>query len=381
MAREEIPITPEVLTWARERAHFSVEEARERFKNIEAWERGETFPTYPQLERISDTFNVPIALFFFPQPPEVPPINESFRTIQGGDFDKLPRRIHYMLRKAQSIQINLYELNDGQNPAENFILNNEFFTPDTEISVTAQRVRDFLSISLETQISWEDSDVAFKSWRNVLEDHGVAVFKDAFRDEDFSGFCLYDAKFPLIYINNSVKTRQIFTLFHELAHLLWKTSGVDVIDSGIREELNFDDHQVEVICNKFASEFLLPQESFEVDFQGYEADENTATMLAERYHVSRELIYRRFLDKALITQEEYLNASRRWISQRQTTSSGNYYWTKVTYLGTNYLRLAFSQYYKNKISESELADYLDTKVVNLSKLENYLARSMANVRF
>lgn len=39
---------------------------------------------------------------------------------------------------------------------------------------------------------------------------------------------IYDKVFPLIIVNNSMaKTRQIFTLFHELGHLLFETSGID----------------------------------------------------------------------------------------------------------------------------------------------------------
>ena len=99
-------------------------------------------------------------------------------------------------------------------------------------------------------------------------------------------------------------------------------------------------------------------------------------MLARRYHVSRESVYRRFLDRGDITQEEYLRAAERWIGQRQTGTGGDYYWNKIAYLGTNYINLAFSRYYQNHISEVQLADYLDTKVKNLSKLEDYFSRKV-----
>lgn len=376
MTRERIPITPEVLRWARERARFSIDEVRAEFRDIEAWEQGEAFPTYPQLERLSEAFKVPVAVFFFPEPPDVPPLRESFRILPDAQFDALPREVRFLLRKAKALQINLAELNDGQNPAEQFILRDISFTPDMDIPVMARRLRAYLDVPLNVQTSWADSEAAFDAWREVLEVHGLAVFKDAFRNEFYSGFCLYDETFPLIYVNNSVKTRQIFTLFHELAHLLFHTSGINTLSDEPDEDLPPLDRHIEIVCNRFAAEFLLPAAQFEADIRGLAPTEQTAALLANRYHVSRESIFRRFLDRGDITREEYRRSADLWAGQRQVGSGGNHYWTKIAYLGTNYINLAFSRYYQNRISEPELADYLDTKVKNLPKLESYFSRKV-----
>ena len=377
MPREQIPITPEVLQWARERAGYTLAEVRADFRNIDAWERGDCFPTYPQLERLSELFKTPIAVFFFPDPPDVPQIRESFRTLPDAQFDALPRPMLFLLRKAKSLQISLFELNEGRNRAERFVLADLGFQPDMDIPVIARRVRDYLGVPLNVQTGWIDSEAAFEAWRQTLEQHGIAVFKDAFQNDFYSGFCLYDEIFPLIYVNNSVKTRQIFTLFHELAHLLFHTSGIDTSTYEIDEALLPPHRDVEAVCNRFAAEFLLPAVCFETDTQDLPPNEETAELLAQRYHVSREFVYRRFLDRGDITQDEYLRASQRWAEQRQTRAGGDYYWNKITYLGTSYINLAFSRYYQNHISEAELADYLDTKVKNLSKLENYFTRKVA----
>jgi len=50
MRYEALPATPALITWARTRAGISIEEATKIFKRIQAWEDGEAFPTYPQLE-------------------------------------------------------------------------------------------------------------------------------------------------------------------------------------------------------------------------------------------------------------------------------------------------------------------------------------------
>ena len=376
MPREQIPITPKVLRWARERAGFSPEEARKYFSKIEKWEAGKAFPTYPQLERLSDKFRVPVAVFFFPEPPNVPPIRNSFRTLPDVRFNELPREIRFLLRKAKVFQINLSELNDGKNPADRFILSDLRFTQDMNIIAMARRVRDYLEVSFSKQMSWSDSDVAFSAWREVLEDHGVAIFKDAFENDFFSGFCIYDERFPVIYVNNSSsRTRQIFTLFHELAHLLFHTSGINTRSHESDEDLSPSSRRIEVICNQFAAEFLLPMSRFKKDIRGRAPNEETAKLLADRYHVSRESVFRRFVDSNLITPDEYPDFAQRREEQYRG-QGGNYYWTKITYLGTNYIDLAFSKYYQNRISEPELADYLDTKVKNLPQLENYFFKKV-----
>lgn len=356
---------------------FPLEEARQKFPHIESWEAGEAFPTYPQLEALAGAFKVPIAVFFFPEPPEVPPVRESFRTLPDVQFARIPRRIHFLLRRANALQMNLVELNNGQNPAERHILRNLAFDPDIDVQEMARIVRDYLGVPIEEQIAWENEDAALEAWRAVFESVGIAVFKDAFREGSYSGFCLYDSVFPLIYINNSgAKTRQIFTLFHELAHLLFNTSGVDTAYDEQIDDLPPDDRRIEILCNRFAAEFLLPSSVFEIAIRGKEPSEETATAIANRYKVSRESVFRKFLDRYLITEEIYRDAAQRWSHQRQSTSGGNHYWTKIAYLGINYVNLAFSRYHQNHITEPQLADYLDVKVKNLPKLESYVQRKM-----
>ena len=91
--------------------------------------------------------------------------------------------------------------------------------------------------------------------------------------------------------------------------------------------------------------------------------------------MSREFIYRRFLDRNLISQAEYESTSLRWAEQQRTgEGGGNYYYTKISYLGSDYVKLALSQYYQNRIDEAQLAEYLDIKPRNISTFEEYALR-------
>jgi Zn-dependent peptidase ImmA (M78 family) len=373
---EGIAVNGDVITWARERAGFSPQEAAQKFPKIAAWEAGTALPSYPQLESMADEFRIPIAVFFFPERPNVPRIEETFRTLPDTEFARLPRRIQFLLRKAKAFQLGLHELTQGRNPSERLITRDVEFTVRMSPDTMAARVRDYLGVSLDQQTAWRDVDEALKEWRQTLYRVGIFVFKDAFREERFSGFSLYDEVFPIIYVNNSAaQTRQIFTLFHELGHLLFHTSGIDPLDDEYVERLPERPRHIEVLCNRFATQFLVPERAFEVAFAGQPATERTAELLAERFHVSREFIFRKFLDHDLITREDYGRAARKWAAQKQEGGGGNHYWSKLSYLGRDYVALAFSQYHANRIDETQLGEYLDMKPKNVGTLEEYFVRA------
>ena len=58
-------------------------------------------------------------------------------------------------------------------------------------------------------------------------------------------------------------------------------------------------------------------------------------------------------------------------------SGGNPYWTKISYLGRDYIRLALSQYHQNRIDQVQLADFLDSKPRHIGTLEEYFVRGEA----
>jgi Zn-dependent peptidase ImmA (M78 family) len=271
------------------------------------------------------------------------------------------------------------ELSGGRNTSERLITRDLTFNPPVNLREMVQRVRDYLGVDLEDQKNLPDNDAAFKHWREALLRAGVYVFKEAFRIDEFSGFCLYDDVFPIIFVNNSsAKTRQIFTLFHELAHLLFRTSGIDTIHDEFIPKLANDARRVEILSNRFAAEFLLPEDAFEAAMRGEPHTEAAVERVAALFHVSREFVFRRFLDREWIDQRTYDEASKRWAEQRHTGGpGGDYYWTKLAYLGRDYVALALTQYRQNRIDENQLAEYLDTKPKNLAGIEDYFARGGA----
>jgi transcriptional regulator with XRE-family HTH domain len=162
-----LPITPALVTWARRRAGLSIDDAK-NFGKIDEWERGESGPTYPQLEALASALKVPIAVFFFPEPPSVPDISQTFRTLPETELEQIPSRIKLLLRKAKAFQLNLMELTGGKNPASRIITSDLKFDRQTSLVDAADKVRTYLGISQAIQQSWQDDDMGASRTRHSL---------------------------------------------------------------------------------------------------------------------------------------------------------------------------------------------------------------------
>ena len=384
---ERIPVNPDVLRWARETGGFGIDDVVDKLKRkrvtaetVVSWEEGTTSPTYAQLEKLAyEIYKRPLALFFFPEPPEEETPAESFRTLPQEEIDLLEPKLLYLVRQAKVMQENLRELFDGVNPAKKQVCSNITIRSSDTISDIAKKVRDYLGVKLDEQYALTTNEKALKYWREVLEKHGVFVFKDAFKDEECSGFCLYDDVFPVIYINNSqAKIRQIFTLFHELAHLLFRTGGIDLRHDDFIQRMKGPNKRIEVFCNKFAGEFLVPTKDIKPRIRNQTIDDKLLTRLAKKYSVSREVILRKCLDLNHITKAFYETKVKEWDEERlERGSSGSdsrhptYYDVKKAYLGAYYIEIAFSRYYQDRISIRQLADYLGMKEAHVTTFEGY----------
>ena len=373
-----------VLKWARESAGYTIHDVAEKLKKkskkitkqtVIDFEKGSAFPTYSQMETLAyKIYKRPLAVFFFPEPPDESDIKKSFRTLPES-IKSLSPRMRIMLRKARFMQLNVMELFEDEKPnktaKEKKIFEDVQFTTAPAINTLVKKVRKYFGISLEEQKSWSNPnnntwgafDTALKKWREIVQAHGVFVFKDSFKDSNFSGFCLYDKKFPVIYINNSeAKTRQIFTLFHELAHILFRTSGFDPLDENhFRGQLKGTDKKIEIMCNEFAGAFLVPEESLPKNIELKDIKK-----WANSYSVSQEVFLIRLLKSGKISSASYNKAKKEILKKYQSfkqskTGGGNYYATKEAYLGNKYISLAFKKYYQKHISLNQLADFLDVK--------------------
>ena len=389
MAEHVNGINPNILKWARERSGYTVEAIAAFLKKdasiVNDWESGERALTYVQLETLADKYKRPIAIFFFPEPPEEPNIAENL-ALRSSNNNPLEPRTHILLRQAYARQLSLMELNFGTNPSEQKIFRDLHVRPTDSAKESAQQARVYLNINIDRQAGWKTAAEALENWRDCIEEAGIFVFKEAFQDDSVDGFCLVHDEFPVIYLNNSRPTvRQIFSLFHELAHLLLGENGItrsDIFHSRIFR--GGTTQEIEGFCDQFAAAFLVPSDDLKTRLNFSVYDDEAIEELANYYKVSRPVILLKLIDQGIFTPENYWQKIDQWTEEYErplekraggtTSSGGSYYNTRAVYLGYRFMELAFGKHRQGHCSIEQLAEHLNVKVKHLPQLEDCLLR-------
>ncbi len=368
-----------ILRWARIYSRTTEEELFNRFKNHNYldWEEKTKLPTYKQLEKLIAIYKLPLAVLFFPEPPNIKGIDVSFRTLPKHIRDSLTKDTIDIINTARYYQINLSEMFVASQSKKENILN--FNVDNKNIYKMVDNLNLIFNTPYEFSLKKRSSKQLFDYWRDIFFEYGIYVFKDSFKDKTISGFCLFDEHYPVIYINNKMSfTRQLFTLFHELYHLLSSIGGIDFLNDDFISDLQIEeDKMIEYKCNSFAAEFLVPTKSFISIVGQEEITQILISNLSSKYRVSREVVLRKLLDLNKIEFNYYMEYKNKYnedyfrnSSLDVTKSGGNYFNTQISYRGSKYIELAFENYYSERCSLSKLSEYMNMKIPHLKKIAN-----------
>lgn len=372
-----------IIRWAREFYNMSPDEAAQaigvdlsRYMN---WEAGTEHPTYAKLKKISDVFRKPSAVFFFPEPPQLPSIKGDLRTLPDEIVNSFSKNVIIQFEKAKVYQLSLEELYGSK---ESIIAQRSSFPKDIDQLCSFFRMQ--LEFPISAQKARKSTKVVFEIFREKIYDLGIYVFKDAFKDNRISGICLNDDHFPVIIINNSMSfARQNFTLFHELYHLISDTSGAEIIRDDYYVALNDQQAEIEKSCDIFANAFLVPMDDFKLELKKKPLNEDRIEELSSLYSVSKEAIMYKLYMMGKISPAEYNDLKELFygdaIRNKDTkdTKGGNHYNTKMAYLGGRYAGDVFKQYFSGKIDSVRASEMLQTKVDHLPNLETVYFRGVS----
>ncbi len=357
-------VMPARLKYARVYYGLSIAEASKRASikpdTLAAFEDGNEFPTYSMLERLSELYNRPLLFFFFQSEPPQDQLLVAFRSSESQNNRPLEMQIRVMMEKADWYRLQLEKLQVDANTACFFTLLQQDHVKTAQHLIIWLRKK--LDLPLEKQKSkFRKASALLEYLRDKLYQIGVYVFKDSFKLDEVSGLCLYDENYPVILLNNKMTfTRQVFTIFHELYHLFTKETDV-----------YYTKRDEEKACDQFASEFLVPEADFQMrlenitDYENYEL----ISMLADEYTVSRTTIAYRLMKLGMISTKFYAGIHLDSVRKANSMSvAGNFYYTRISYLGTPYLRSVFSGYYTGKIGIADVGRYTGLKVTHVSKM-------------
>jgi Zn-dependent peptidase ImmA (M78 family) len=345
-----IPVNPELLTWARERAGLDALALAGRFPKLNEWEGGELQPTLRQLEDFARTVHVAVGYLFLPTPPEEPLPIPDFRTLPGRD----------VTRPSPNLLDTIYLCQQRQDWFRDYARVHALPALDFAGSATlqdapervAEAMRQTLALSIAERRqlpTWTD---ALRQLISKAEDAGVLVMasgvvgSNSHRKldvEEFRGFALADELAPLVFINGAdSKAAQMFTLAHELAHLWLGESGISDPEVG-----QLAAPGVERWCNAVAAEFLMPLALLRQDYQGGVPVADEIQRLACTYKVSTLVALRRLFDAGFIDQTTLWQSYREELARirgldRGGSGGGNFYRTLGARTGKRFARAVLS---------------------------------------
>jgi Zn-dependent peptidase ImmA (M78 family) len=152
--------------------------------------------------------------------------------------------------------------------------------------------------------------------------------------EEFRGFVLVDDYAPLVFVNGAdAKAAQMFTLAHELAHVIFGSSAAFDL-----RQLTAATAPIEQACNRAAAEFLVPIELLRQRWRGVGNQANPFDSLAHQFKVSQLVAARRALDAQLITRDRFFAFYAEYLAheRKKTDDSegGNFYATQHQRVGS-----------------------------------------------
>jgi Zn-dependent peptidase ImmA (M78 family)/DNA-binding XRE family transcriptional regulator len=291
MAKQLVPINGSVLRWAREEVGLTEAALAEAVKveasDLVAWESGDALPSKGAFSKIVGVLKRPSAVFFLPEPPVSAGVPTSLRNAPGLGSHKLNQSEVRQIRWARRLQeVVSWALRDADKPKVDF----HHYSLDEGPLEVATAERQSTQVTAAEQLEWDNASEAFRVWRGVLEARGVLVLQLSMGKGNLRGFSAWDDHAPLVAVNTSYHpTARIFTLFHELGHLVTRTDA-----ACLRFILPTDrDSKLERWCERFSAAFLIPPESLRVVAGWYGASEavkvtdaDVARKIANRFKVS-----------------------------------------------------------------------------------------------
>jgi Zn-dependent peptidase ImmA (M78 family)/transcriptional regulator with XRE-family HTH domain len=366
-----IRVNPQVLLWARKEAGFKEEDIAAKLHinadRYRSWEEvGEDIPL-GFLKDLANYYKRQLAVFFLPTPPPKLVKPKDFRNLAVSKSGLSPQSLLTMRRAKKYLDLARGVF--GQNywdtryrwttEVESLIKKEKRIVSDTVL----EWLRGTLRVNIESQQRFRGYDDAFKRWRGCIEKElGVFVFQFPMPEHEIDAFCYAEDHPPYAIIINSATftPRKIFSLFHELTHIVRHESGICITEIANEKVLG-----IELQCNDFAGKFLIP-DSYVYPIN----DIDQLKELARQFKVSREVYLRRNLERGFVTGKEFFSLLKQvreqTLPKRKTSGPVKPEIKSKSSRGNMFYNLVIDAVSKNKIDYTTAVDALGLSINRLT---------------
>lgn len=273
-----------------------------------------------KLIKLASIANIPFAYLFLPALPQIKNELPDFRA-ESRDFSANLQNCIGASKKKQE-WFKSYLIRNGYNK----------FLKNKQINSNADIIREIKILSDFDSAKKKQKSERLTHIKLALEAHNIIIqqsgmsknqTRKAISLTECRGYAIYDEYAPLIFINSkdTSENGKIFTLLHELAHILLKHSGVSSYDFHINEEYQ---------CNEIAGEILMPLQEFKAQWDKSSSLENNIEKISLHfdYIASPLAIATKALLNKLINYEKYQEFKETYLARipaERKNTGGNYY--------------------------------------------------------
>jgi Zn-dependent peptidase ImmA (M78 family) len=371
---QNIKVNPLLLVWARESIALTRNQVCEKTgisaKRLIHLETGEKAPSVEELKELSKIYKRTIATLLLTNPPKEKPLPKDQRTVNSAEVGIIHDKTIIAVRKARALAQSFIELKQEFN----------ITVPKFEYSFSLKN--DPKELASQLRHEWnldevrviENINYALIGFIEKIESLGIAVFQLSLTQDNLRGFSITDDIIPIIGIKGGGEptTAKIFTLFHEVGHILLNEGGLcDLSDTS--------NIMIEKWCNAFAAEILIPTTELlkmRIVVDHIEKNEkvwmkNTLIELGNHFHVGPLAILRSLLENDLTSVSYYKEKHQAWNKPQFGRSKGlegrNPAKETIKEKGRTYISLAFQAFDNNRIDLKDLSDFLGVKMSYIPK--------------
>ena len=366
-----------MLVWARSETPFGTTSdvanhiSGFRSEVIDKWERGEELPSITEAKKLANLYKVPFATFYLSNPPEKKTKAYTDRRTYN---DTVYRETSYELWSE------IGRITGNRQIIVNLSDDTEYRSlPSVGPKLSEKQIADVIRKYFELDLPFKNKS-AYRN--NGFNYYGIMVAQiTGVSLSEMRGISMYYDTFPIIAINNKDFERaKVFSLFHEVAHLVRRSSSLCLIDFDERND------EEEKICDRIAAEVLMPEESFRyvssnaLNLYGDWSD-LCLISIADKYAVSTFSVVRRLRELDIINGSDYYSIYKRIsdsFKEEQDSIIQNkkdrefkvkYYITYLSKEGYLFPKKVLSAYSRGDISYGEMCSTLSIKGKHISNIE------------
>ena len=374
-----IQVNSEVLIWARESLALTRNQASERSgispKRIVQLEDEKKQPTIEELKDLSKLYKRTIATLLLLKPPKEKPLPIDRRTVNSEVVGNFHEKSIMAVRKARALAKSFIELRQEMSIVISKF--NVYASINENPKTIANKLRTILNLDEVREIS--NLNYALDAYIEKVESLGVAVFQLSLVQDNLRGFSILDEAIPIIGIKrgSETPTAKIFSLFHELGHVLLHEGGL----CDLKETTTIT---IEKWCNAFAAEILIPSSELlkmEIVIDQIHRGEkiwakNDLIALGNYFHVGPLAVLRSLLENKLTTSTFYNEKHQAWnkpqFGRSMHPEGRNIAKETIKEKGRTFISLAFSAFDQNRIDLKDLSDFLGVRLSYISKTRQLL---------